>query len=256
MSGEVPVVVLAGPDGTFDRLITTLVEVVASLGRPCALIGGLAVAARLTRAERVTGDVDTVVDAPEDPPSADLLLARGVADERVGGSSSVMVYGVKVDLIDTFSMPPEFVSEVSTANDHFALAHRYAFESATPLRLEATSGAHVTMAVAAPAALLAMKLHAARWRHNRVKVAGDLFDMYRLLDTYDRKGEVAASIAAEPGLGVLCLEAARHLFVDRLTASAGALSAGGGVLSSVTRDRLADLTDPFVRRLGHLIQRP
>lgn len=255
MSGEVPVVVLAGPPGTFDQLITTLAEVVASLGRPCALIGGLAVAARLTRAERVTADVDTVVDAPEDPPSADLLLARGVADERVE-ASSVMVHGVKVDLIDTFSVPPEFLSEVSTANDHFALAHRYAFESATPLRLEAASGAHVTMAVAAPAALMAMKLHAARWRHNRAKVAGDLFDMYRLLDTYDRTGAVAASIASEPGLGALCLDAARHLFVERLTASAGALSAGDGLLSSVTRERLADMTDPFVRRLGQLIERP
>lgn len=234
-------------------LISALAEVIENLERPCALIGGLAVAARLSRVERVTADVDTVVHAPDDPPSAEVLIARGIVDERVS-ESSVIVKGIKVDLIDTFAIPGEFSRDVSTANDHFVAAHRFGFESATPLRLLVPGGPEVTVSVATPAGLVGMKLHAARWRHNRDKVAGDLFDIYRLLTEFDRDGEVADTLGSQPGLNLLCLETSRVLFIERLTATTGSMSASNdAVIASVGRELLGDVGEALVRSLGRSV---
>jgi hypothetical protein len=204
--------------------------------------------------ERVTGDVDTVVDAPDDPSSAEILLRQGVAEERVS-DSSVLVGGVKVDLIDTMAIPDEFLAAASEANDHFVAAHRYGLESATDLCLMVSGGPRVTMPVAVPSALVAMKLHAARWRHNRAKVSSDLFDLYRLLSDFDRDGQVASALSTQPALNRLCLDAATYLFVERLTANAGIMSTSSdGVISSVNREMLGDVGGLLVERLARSIE--
>jgi len=82
----------------------------------------------------VTRDVDAVVDAPDDPASAELLLRRTVG---AGG------------------------------DEHFALAHRFGFESASTMRLVVENGPDVLAEVAEPAGLVATKLHAAQWRRDR-----------------------------------------------------------------------------------------
>jgi hypothetical protein len=243
-----------GQGEAINRLLAALSTVIAGLGRPSVLVGGVAVAARLGRVERVTGDIDAVIDAPDEPPSADLLLQSGTAQERLS-RSSVVVQGVRVDLIDTFAVPEEIFVGTSGANELFAAAHRFGFDTATALRLVVHRGREVETIVAEPAGLIAMKLHAARWRRDRTKLPSDLFDIFRLLTEFDREGELEGELVCRPGLGQLCLEAAETIFVEQLTANAGAVSrSGDAVIASVTRDDLADVGQMFVRRLRRLLE--
>lgn len=251
MSGDPPVVVFGtGLESPVKPLLAALEKVLADLPRRAVLVGGLAVAARLGRVERATGDVDAVIDAPDDPPSADVLVASGVARERIS-ANSVLVDGVKVDLIDTFAVRDDAFEDALGGNEHFAAAHRFGFETASAMRLVVEHGPEITLQVAEPAGLVAMKLHAAEWRRDRErKVAGDLFDLYRLLRVFDREGEVAATIRRHPGLNRLCLASAEAVFIERLTTHAGLLSrSDDAVIASVTRDDLAGVGDALVERL-------
>jgi hypothetical protein len=137
-------------------LVVALSDVIAALGRPCVLVGGVAVAARLGRVERATGDVDAVIDAPEGLASAEILIRAGAAEQKLS-SSSVMVHGVKVDLIDTFSVPRDVFDGASGASALFAAPHRFGFETASELRLVVHDGPQVVASVAEPRGLVAMK---------------------------------------------------------------------------------------------------
>ncbi len=102
-----------------------------------ALVGGLAVMARIGTAHRATNDLDSVFDNPKD---------------RL-----------------------------------FVCAHRWAYESSSPVRL--TSDRHeATVRVAIPDALIAMKSHALRWatpQRRSTKRVSDLHDLYRLASLPD-----------------------------------------------------------------------
>jgi hypothetical protein len=245
-----PTVVLgSGGGSTVASMLRALGEVSTSLGRPFVLVGGIAVAARLGRVERATRDVDAVVDAPTGPPSVEVLLEVAVGAERAG-SSSVMLRGVPIDLIDTHAIPPLVEMERGDGNDLFVLAHRFGFETATPMNLVVEGGCSLAVQVAEPPGLIAMKLHAARWRRDRTKLPSDLYDLFRLLVEFDVDGSATSSLLAQPGLGPLCLGVAEDLFANRLTASAGAMSrSDDAVISSVSRADLADVGGSFLRRL-------
>jgi hypothetical protein len=93
-------------------------------------------------------------------------------------------------------------------------------------------------------------LHAALWRRERGKLPSDLFDLFRLLTEFDRGGEIPTVLNTRPGLAGLCLEAAEVIFVERLTANAGAMSrSDDAVISSVLRDDLAEVGVRFVEGL-------
>lgn len=255
MSGEAPVVALgAGVRSPVARLLAALDKVLVSLPRRAVLIGGVAVAARLGTVERATGDVDAVVDAPDDPGSIELLLEKGVAVTRIS-ETSALVDDVKVDLIDTFRVSGETFADAAGPDDHFVAAHRFGFETASPMRLVVTGGPEVPTLVADPAGLVAMKLHAALWRRDRErKLPGDLYDLYRLLDVFDTAGELSSVIGSRPNLNRLCLAAAETVFVERLTANAGVMSrSDDSVIASITRDDLADVGGPFVERLRRAV---
>ncbi len=73
---------------------------------PYAIIGGVAVAARLGQAHRATRDVDTVVDQDQLPAAIGVLrgLPTATADPA-GGPHHVMLDGTKVEVIEVGVMP-------------------------------------------------------------------------------------------------------------------------------------------------------
>lgn len=101
-----------------------------------------------------------------------------------------------------------------------------------------------TTLVAVPAALVAMKLHAAQYRRNAEKVGTDLFDLYRLLTVCDLVS-IHAQFHERAHLWQLVSEALRRLFIDAATRSAGRMSAvvraAGGSVTTTDLQAVAEL---------------
>ena len=170
--------------------------VIRLAGYDFALIGGLAVMVRLQEAHRVTGDLDGVFDNPTDVPTTVALIAAGIARDAPA-PQRVIVQDTDVDVIDTFALPDLPADLPDEPKDRlFVCAHRYAFETATAVRLRAgTDSAEVKVAV--PPALIATKAHALRFataRRRATKRSSDLYDLYRLAATH--RPEIAAGLTA------------------------------------------------------------
>ncbi|MDQ1425175.1 MAG: hypothetical protein QOD72_2673 [Acidimicrobiaceae bacterium] len=164
-------------------------------GYDFALIGGLAVMVRLREAHRVTGDLDGVFDNPTDVPTTAVLIAAGIARDSPA-PQRIIVLDTDVDVIDTFALPDAATDLPNDPKDRlFVCAHRYAFETATTVRLSAgTDSADVRVAV--PPALIATKAHALRFataRRRATKRSSDLYDLYRLASSH--LSEIADSLA-------------------------------------------------------------
>jgi len=177
-----------------------------------ALIGGLAVMVRLQEAHRVTGDLDGVFDNSTDVPTTAALIAAGVA-RQAPEPQRVIVLDTDVDVIDTFALPDATADLPDDPKDRlFVCAHRYAFETATAVRLRArTDSADVKVAIAP--ALIATKAHALRFataQRRATKRSSDLYDLYRLASSrlpeiaeglaaarWDLRGQVADALAAD-----------------------------------------------------------
>ena len=186
--------------------------VIRLAGYDFALIGGLAVMVRLQEAHRVTGDLDGVFDNPTDVPTTATLIAAGIARDSPA-PQRVIVLDTDVDVIDTFALPDATADLPDDPKDRlFVCAHRYAFETATAVRLRAaTESAEVKIAV--PAALIATKAHALRFataRRRSTKRSSDLYDLYRLASSHlpeiaddlaaarwDLRGQVADALSAD-----------------------------------------------------------
>lgn len=160
-----------------------------------ALIGGLAVMVRLQEAHRVTSDLDGVFDNPTDVPTTAVLIAAGIARDAPA-PQRVIVLDTDVDVIDTFALPDLADLPDDPKDRLFVCAHRYAFETATAVRLRAgTDSADVRIAV--PPALIATKAHALRFataRRRATKRSSDLYDLYRLAAGH--LPEIAGGLAA------------------------------------------------------------
>jgi hypothetical protein len=186
-------------------------------GLRLAIIGGLAVTCRLGHVHRATGDVDAVVDdlvGLAADSGAQMLVEAGIAEPDSGTRAHrVFVDGTKLEIIDTQPLPAD-VSEIGAPLPRlFVLGHRWALESAEPLRVVvAASDVDAILPVAIPAALVATKLHAYCDRQQDEKRAADAYDIYRLLETGDREGAVADAVNNAP-LGLP--EVVRELMVER-----------------------------------------
>lgn len=151
-----------------------------------ALVGGLAVMARIGTAHRATNDLDSVFDNPDDDTTA-VLVRAGVA-EPDPAIQRVRIDGTKIDVIDTAALPtdPDELPD-DPKGRLFVCAHRWAYESSSPVRL--ISDRHeATVRVAIPDALIAMKSHALRWatpQRRSTKRVSDLHDLYRLASLPD-----------------------------------------------------------------------
>ena len=196
---------LVDEGGSITRLVDALAAVVGGAGGPAALIGGLAVLARVGGAYRVTNDVDAV----SEPGALAIILAeRG---EAIG--SSWTVRSVKVDVVEVGTTPADRLQPADLPEDEadrmFVLAHQWALDTAAELELVACDSRLRTLAsasclVATPAALVAMKVQSAPRRSaaGRYKVASDYADVHRLLTHPGLLPPAAAALAGAPhGLG-------------------------------------------------------
>ena len=180
-----------------------------------AVIGGLAVTCRLAVAHRATGDVDFVADEPgvvTEHAAVSNLVAAGVGTRDSGAQVVRLdVGGTKVEIIETSALNAADVADVEPERARlFVLAHRWALESATLLRI-GVAGSDLTVEV--PVATAATKLHAIQDRNDDRKKASDAWDLFRLIDRSAGNREFAVDIATAPeGLAVIMHDAVLRIF--------------------------------------------
>jgi hypothetical protein len=98
-----------------------------------------------------------------------------------------------------------------------------------------------TAPFATPAALVAMKLHAAQDRsgEGQSKRAGDAWDVHQLLATRNAQGHVSAALRIGPEpLRREVATATQRILVDGATRTRGWLRSSGGLPATVTVDEL------------------
>lgn len=204
MSGE-RIFLVDGADGTVANLVRAASIVAENAGVPVALIGGLAVMCRVATGQRATGDVDLVSDA-----QADLVTSTSAADNLVRaelavrdpGTASIRLWvgSTKVEIIETVEVTQEEAADIEPERNRlFVLGHRWALETATPVTLSVVDTDVVaTIAVAEPAALVAMKLHSIQTRNEERKRASDAWDLFRLLRAHNTDGRISKAFADGP----------------------------------------------------------
>lgn len=235
--------------------ITTLVASLAALtkGVPTAefaVIGGLAVMARLHGAHRVTDDLDTVATQRGDQPTA---VEGVVAADGVDG----LLGGTKIDCIAVGDVParelsPEHLPDAE-GDRIFVLAHRWALDTAEELTLVAEQGGSIVAQVrcqfASPASLVAMKLQSApRRRAARAhKAGGDYLDLFRLTSHPAMTRPIALALSEAPhDLGSWCLREIKRRMVDDPDRTVGIITRSGVAESNVP-------TAAQLRRAGELL---
>ena len=220
MSGEVR---LLDENGETRRLLLALERLVTSVSpEHFALIGGLAVMARLGQAHRGTQDIDTTVDQQGAIPSElDVVVDADTAPYEGGRAGR----RVKIDSIEVGYTPAADLNPADLPDEEFprafVLSHRWAFDTASALALRCLQrqGPDTVVAcrVASPAALVAMKLQSAPRRPGaRVhKAANDYLDLALLLSNLVLLPQIVTELAHSPhGLGAWCAERIRNDFVD------------------------------------------
>lgn len=236
------------------RLVRAAAKVAdANLGS-YAVIGGVAVSARLGQAHRATADIDTVVDDLTPPPAIEALLDVPGAHADPTGAHRVLIDGIKVEVQGTEPFTPADLDGLTDKQILYVGAHRYALDSATPLTLVAQAEqARATVPVATPGALFAMKLHAIEDRRaggGLDKRAGDAWDMYRILLDLDRDAEVRDELSALPApLRQVVADTAERIFVERAARTISWLKAGDERMATITAEELQALGRPVIDAL-------
>ena len=146
-------------------------------------------------------------------------------------------------------MASEDLSELDDASALFVAGHRWALETAEAVRILTVGADSPTLEVlvAMPAGLIAAKSHAAgypRAARRSTKHGDDLYDIFRLIEVFDRRGELRAQFADAPGrLGNL-------VQTEVLTNPARAMRHMTPVSSTtLSIDRIMDVLEPFVADL-------
>lgn len=213
-----------------------------------AIVGGVAVAARLGLAHRATRDVDAVVDQDHLPAAIAVLrsLPSATADPA-GGPHRVMLAGTKVEVLEVGVMPDANVlGGLPDRQRLFVAAHSWALATATSLRV-VTTGTDVyraTAPFATPAALVAMKLHAIQDRsgEGQVKRAGDAWDIHQLLTHHNRGGEISRSLRSGPELLIEAVQVAvLRVLVEGAARTRAWLRTGGGPPARVSAEEIQRL---------------
>lgn len=207
------------------------------------IVGGLAVMSRIGGEHRVTQDIDSTFNRPDDPPTMALLVAGGIA---VPGDATqrVRIGGAVVDVIDTFEIDEDELPD-DPKGRLFVCAHRYAWETGTPMSFIGDAN-RATLRVATIDALIAMKAHALRFgrpERRAKKRASDLYDVLRLsaLDTDQLLVDAPWDLAAQVN------DALTTDLADRGAAAAILRNIPGMDLSETAVDRAVDT---LLNRLG------
>jgi hypothetical protein len=160
-----------------------------------------------------------------------------------GAPQRRIVDGIAVDCIDTYVIDDTDLDGLDAKNALFVGAHRFACITATPLALRAGERV-VELRVAIPAALVATKLHAARYRPHGDKLGGDLLDLYQLLTRCDNVA-MADALADWPRLTALVRAGVGEVFTTKATSSAARITAAGAT-TDVRPDDLLAAAELFV----------
>jgi hypothetical protein len=243
VSGD-SVVLGADVDSVPYRAVARLAELGPRLPA-FALIGGLAVIARLGQPHRATNDIDAVSDDQDG--LFDALVSDGLARR---GDTVMLDADLGLDVIDVSEGDPDYLPYAT---------HRFAFDTRTAVELvvRPRDGGLVvsaTVPVARPSALVAVKLGVSegvgRQRDPR-KVGSDAFDVARLLQRFgpDALADELVPLADEGLVGRIAELAERHLVeqVD-LTVAAIIRSSVQGV-ERIEPAQLELLGQGFIRRL-------
>lgn len=251
---EVPRVLLAGE--AIGGLVRAIAQMSSAALGPYAIVGGVAVAARLGQAHRVTRDVDTVVDQDHVPTAIAVLRALPSATpDPAGGPHRILLQGSTVELMEVGLMPDaDDLGELPERHRLFVSAHSWALATAIPLTL-VTMGpdsVHATAPFATPAALVAMKLHAIQDRSGdgQAKRAGDAWDLHQLLSHHNRRGEISDALLAGPE--PLCLAvhtAAQRVLVDGAARTRAWLRTAGGAQAGVSAEEIHRLGRELLKGL-------
>jgi len=173
-----PVVDLLGTP--MNALAHAIPAVAKRTGRDVIVVGGLAVICRLSRPYRATSDLDTVNRRrANEPPQLELLLASGAERSGVSGALVPTPAGpVQVDILEVTDADLDQLPDDPTDRLH-VLSHAWAAVSATPVTIRTTDLPDLSVAVAEPGPLIAMKLQSIMNR-GAAKEATDLLDITRL----------------------------------------------------------------------------
>lgn len=227
----------------------------AGLGRH-AVVGGLAVCARLNQAHRATADVDTVVDETTPPEAVSALLLLDDVRPDPTASHRVYISGTKVEILGVGPIAEdEDLSWATDADGLFVRAHTWALETARPVRLISGDdpSIHATAPFATPGALVAMKLHAIESRSTARldKRAGDAWDLYRILVDLDADGAVRAELLmAPPVMRGLVASAVDRVLVTGAARTRGWMRRGDDAIAAVTADELRFVGRPLLGAQG------
>lgn len=212
-SAEVPTVELFGT--TMAAIVSAIPMTERDTGRPVIVIGGLAVLCRLSTPYRATTDLDTVSRLQAGQAGQlELLVAAGATPSGPAGVRVATPLGpVQVDVLEVTDADLAPLPADPTDRLH-VLAHAWAAQTATPVRLAADDIPPVTVLVAQPAALVAMKLQSVMNR-GAAKEGTDLLDIVRLTTDYTTAASVVDGLAgSDRQLRADALLHARRWFID------------------------------------------
>jgi hypothetical protein len=217
-----------------------------------AVVGGVAVAARLGRAHRATVDIDTVVDDDTLPSALDVLRNLDGASAGDGPAYRVYLDGTRVEVIGTSAVTEPDLDGLDDRQVLFVAGHRWALETATPVTLTGDGGIRATVPMARASALVAMKLGAIQDRRatgGLDKRGSDAWDMYRLLTDLDI-GVIAAEVRSTVApLRRALAAAATEILVEHAARTIGWLRSGDAEMASLRADDLIAVGTDLVGRL-------
>lgn len=198
MSGEGRV--LRDVGGVLADIIDGLHDVRQQLdGLPYALVGGVAVLVHV-QGHRVTQDIDSAVRALKEDVRERLRVVADAGATQASNASVVLTNGVPVDVLTAGMDPPR--QGIGAFREARAHSTRWAIETAVVMTLEAEPSGRrgpVSLPVASPAALVAMKVVSSSHESRGAKRASDLLDLWRLLsDDPVRTAELLVELATAP----------------------------------------------------------
>ncbi|HUY65387.1 MAG TPA: hypothetical protein VMV06_01090 [Acidimicrobiales bacterium] len=202
-----------------------------------AVIGGLAVLARLEGAHRVTYDLDTVATQHGNAPS----VVEAVVN--TGGADGFLL-GTKVDCIAVGEIPATDIRAELLPDAEpdrvFVLAHRWALDMAEELTLvveeNGAAVSRVRCRFATPASLVAMKLQSAPRRRaaRAAKAGGDYLDLFRLASHPTMTRQIALALNDAPhDLGPWCMREIQRCMIDDADRTVGIIARSGAAESTV-----------------------
>lgn len=256
------VMLIDAPDGNLTTLARTAERLTDPKMPPCALIGGMAVMARINASHRATTDLDSVTSGTS------LVFDTLVSFGAVKRGASAILDGVTIDVIEVDAYEEADLPE-DPLERAFIISHAWALASAAPVDITVVKGrsrkvTSVVLPVATPAALVAMKLQSVPQRRGgrEHKRAGDCYDIYRLMvehgtrSTVHGPGGIATALAHGPSdLGKFCHGQIRQLFVDEPERTRRWLRQGSAEMSEINLDDLRTTGEAVAERLSDELAR-